>query len=222
VPGSRLFESRHIRILHNSFRRNAGPGIHVVDSNRNLIKGNEFSRNHTALLVEGDRNRVRRNRFVRNDDEGILVTNNGNRNVIARNRIFRAKGSGVLIDKGRGNLVARNLVARARRSGIHLGIKSPLIGGANNTVRRNLVRGSGDDGFLVHKRDGHSLLRRNRARNNGGDGFDVKSRSAKLTGNSAVRNTDLGIQAVPGVSDGGGNVARHNGDRRRCTHIACE
>ena len=30
----------------------------------------------------------------------------------------------------------------------------------------------------------------------------VKSRSAKLTGNSAVRNTDLGIQGAAGVSDG--------------------
>jgi Right handed beta helix region len=150
------------------------------------------------------------------------VTGNGNRNVIARNRILGTGSGGVFIEKGRGNLVARNLVARARSAGIHLGIKNPLIGGANNTVRRNLVRGSRDDGFLVDKKDGHSLLRRNRARHNGGDGFDIKSRSAKLTGNSAVRNSDLGIQAVAGVSDGGGNVARHNGDRRRCTHVACQ
>jgi hypothetical protein len=36
-----------------------------------------------------------------------------------------------------------------------------------------------------------------------------------------VRNGDLGIEAVRGVIDGGGNVARHNGDPRQCTNIAC-
>jgi hypothetical protein len=43
----------------------------------------------------------------------------------------------------------------------------------------------------------------------------------KLTSNRAVRNSDLGIEAVRGVNDRGGNVARHNGDPRQCTHIAC-
>jgi hypothetical protein len=36
-----------------------------------------------------------------------------------------------------------------------------------------------------------------------------------------VRNTDLGIEAVPGVIDGGGNIAHHNGDPRQCINISC-
>ena len=36
-----------------------------------------------------------------------------------------------------------------------------------------------------------------------------------------VGNADLGIAAVRSVNDGGGNIARHNGDPRQCTHIAC-
>ncbi len=36
-----------------------------------------------------------------------------------------------------------------------------------------------------------------------------------------MRNNDLGIEAVRGVADGGGNVARHNGDPRQCTNIVC-
>jgi hypothetical protein len=55
----------------------------------------------------------------------------------------------------------------------------------------------------------------------GDDGFDVRSRSAKLTSNRAMRNADLGIEAVPGVIDGGGNSDRHNEDPRQCTHISC-
>jgi hypothetical protein len=49
----------------------------------------------------------------------------------------------------------------------------------------------------------------------------VKSRKTKLTKNRALRNAALGIQAVRGVVDGAGNIARHNGDPRECTHIVC-
>jgi hypothetical protein len=74
---------------------------------------------------------------------------------------------------------------------------------------------------VVKEKDDHSLLRRNRARRAGDDGFDVEGRSTKLTRNRARRNGDLGIEAVRGVIDGGGNIARHNGDPRQCTHVAC-
>ena len=53
------------------------------------------------------------------------------------------------------------------------------------------------------------------------DGFDIASRSAKLTRNRALRNGDLGIEAVRGVIDGGGNIARHNGDPRQCVNVTC-
>jgi len=65
------------------------------------------------------------------------------------------------------------------------------------------------------------LLRRNFAVASGDDGFDIESRTAKLTGNRAVRNADLGIEAVNAVVDGGANRAAHNGARRQCKNIAC-
>jgi Periplasmic copper-binding protein (NosD) len=123
--------------------------------------------------------------------------------------------------KGHDNLVARNVVVRTRGAGISLGIKHPFIGGAHNVVRRNLVRGSREDGFVVAKKDRHSQLKNNVAKGSGDDGFDVESHSARLKDNRAVRNADLGIEAVRGVNDGGGNVAHHNGDPRQCTHIVC-
>ena len=89
---------------------------------------------------------VRRNRFARND--ACIIGAPGNRNVIARNRVSR-DGDGIAIEKGRGNLVARNFVVGAR-AGRHLssGSTSPTpIGGVDNIVRRNEVRGSGDDAF---------------------------------------------------------------------------
>jgi parallel beta-helix repeat protein len=216
--GMGLFASDHIRVLDNSFRHNPGPGIHLAfDSTRNLIKGNLLSRNGPAILMEADRNQVRGNRIIRG---GGIVVDNSNRNVIVRNRVSRALDS-IAIEKGRGNLVAHNLVVRARGAGIRLGIKRPSIGSVNTVVRGNLVRGSGRDGFVVHKKDKGSLIKRNIARGAGDDGFDVESRLTKLARNRALRNIDLGIEAVRGVIDGGGNIARHNGDPRQCTNIAC-
>jgi parallel beta-helix repeat protein len=215
--GMGLFGSHHVRILHNSFRHNP-LGIHVDESSHNLIKGNRFSRNQDAIFITASNgNQVRRNRCVRNNI--CLHVSPGNRNVIARNRAFRDV-AGLWIVNGRGNLVAHNVVVDARVVGVRLGGAQPPIGGANNTVRGNLVRGSGD-GFLVDREDDHSLLTRNVAIGSGDDGFDVRSRTTTLTGNRAVGNADLGIDAARGVTDGGGNSARGNGDPAQCRNIAC-
>jgi hypothetical protein len=74
---------------------------------------------------------------------------------------------------------------------------------------------------VVVRKDTHSLLSGNIAKGAGDDGFDVNSRSTKLTSNRAVGNADLGIEAVFGVIDGGGNAARDNGNPLQCTNIAC-
>ena len=218
--GLGLFASHDIRILNNSFRRNAQLGIHVVDSHDNLIKGNLFFRNGDfGILMEGDRNEVRGNRCVRN---GVcVIVAPGNRNVIARNRLLR-DGGGIGIEKGRGNLVTGNVVVRPRRSGIYLGLNEPAIGGVGTIVRGNVVRGSGADAFTVREADDRSLLKGNVANGAGDDGFDIESRSATLANNRAVRNSDLGIQAVFGVIDGGRNSANGNGNPLQCTNIFCK
>jgi parallel beta-helix repeat protein len=216
--GMGLFGSHDIRILHSTFRHNSGPGIHIDESTDNLIQGNLISRNSPGIVVEADRNQVRRNRFVRNG-AGVLVAT-GRKNVIARNR-FSRNGDGIAIEKGGGNLVERNVIVDARKAGVYLGLDQPPIGGVDNVVRRNVVRGSGGDGFLVRRKDNHSVLKGNLAVGAGDDGFDVRSRTAKLTGNRALRNRDLGIDAVQGVIDRGGNTARGNGDPRQCVNVAC-
>ena len=126
-----------------------------------------------------------------------------------------------MIERGRGNLVTRNVVVRARFNGIRLGFEGSGLRSANNVVRRNVVRGSRGDAFVVASPDRRSILGGNLAIAGGGDGFDIDSPSARLRNNRAIRNAELGIEAVHGVIDGGGNTARHNGDPRRCTNISC-
>ena len=176
-----------------------------------------FSHDGPSISIQGDRNEVLRNRVVAG--AGIIV-GPGDRNVIAHNSILRADDS-IAIENGRGNLVAGNVVARPRGEGIRLGIGAPPIGGADNVVRRNLVRRASDDGFLVTKNDGHSLLRRNVAVAAGDDGFDVRGHSTKVERNRSFHNGDLGIAAVRGTIDGGGNKAHGNGDPIQCLHIVC-
>jgi hypothetical protein len=43
--------------------------------------------------------------------------------------------------------------------------------------------------------------------------FDVYE---TLTSNRSDRNADLGIEALSGVTDGGGNRAKHNGNPAQC------
>jgi hypothetical protein len=42
-----------------------------------------------------------------------------------------------------------------------------------------------------------------------------------MTNNRALRNRDLGIEAVRGVIDGGANRASGNGDKRECVNVRC-
>jgi parallel beta-helix repeat protein len=219
--GLGLFDCHRVRVLHSSVRHNAGDhGMVTIDSNHNLIKGNLFSHNGgEGLLMEGgERNRIRRNRLIRND--GGITLGPGSHNVIAHNRISRGR-DGIRIEKGHDNLVENNVVVDNGRAGIRLGISKPFIGGADNVIRGNLVKDSRVDGFLVNAKDNHSLLRHNTARGAGDDGFDVQSSTTKLIKNRAVRNGDLGIEARRGVTDGGGNRASRNGDKRQCVNVKC-
>jgi hypothetical protein len=99
--------------------------------------------------------------------------------------------------------------------------------GARNVVEGNKIRGAGKeaprdgDGIAVDAEATHTILRRNSASQSKDDGFDIESRSTKLTKNVARSNGDLGIEAVRGVTDGGGNKASGNGDRRQCIQIVC-
>jgi parallel beta-helix repeat protein len=238
-----VFESRHIRVLRNSLRHNPGPGIHAGDSNHISINGNQFSRSSPAIFLEADRSEVRRNRVSRNGN-GIAIS--GNRNLIRGNRVDSTRGAeggfGIPLEQGDHNRIGRNSIRDSQASAISVGfepgsgnvVRRNHIRGAGETgvlvdskgrhtvLRRNVVRSAAEDGVLVESRAKHTLLRRNHSFGEKDDGIDIDSSTTKLTRNKALRNAELGIEAVRGVIDGGGNLARHNGDPRQCTQVACK
>jgi parallel beta-helix repeat protein len=223
--GLGLFDSHHVRIVHSSFRQNGEVGIHVVDSTHNLIRGNPTSRNGAfgIILEESDRNQVRDNRSVHDGVIGIYLAP-GSRNVIAGNRVSHptstrgGEGTGIEIDGGDHNVIGRNSIRDIGGHGIAVGF-DVVVG---NVVRRNHIRGAGEDGVHVDAAAERTLLKRNHAVGAKDDGFDVDSPATTLTQNHAVHNGDLGIEAVFGVTDGGGNKASGNGNPAQCLNVVCK
>jgi parallel beta-helix repeat protein len=218
--GILLFKAARTRVRGNSAARNTGPGsgvgITLFKSDNNRIAHNRFVDNHELgiHLVRSDRNYVRRNRVRGNLEDGIILDSDGNK--IVRNRVVQNSITITRFDGPRpaDNVVRRNRVLRAPFGGISVDQVAK-----DTVLRRNRVIGSGGDGILVGGR--RTTLARNKAFRSGDDGIDVRNPRTTLTRNRANRNHDLGIQAVPGVIDGGGNIARRNGDPRQCVHITC-
>jgi parallel beta-helix repeat protein len=69
--------------------------------------------------------------------------------------------------------------------------------------------------------NGNYVVSRNRADGNAGDGIYVEVPSTTVTQNRAFFNGDLGIEAVTGVTDGGKNRARNNGNPAQCVGVQC-
>jgi parallel beta-helix repeat protein len=226
ASGIDLTASHHVRILGNSFRDNGDQGIFISESTHNLIEGNLLFRNKFGVFLEkANRNRVRGNRSVRDREVGIYVAP-GNRNLIAGNHVSHSRGMGgatgrgIEVDGGDHNVIARNSVRDPEENAILLGCpRCPVLVG--NVVRGNHLRGAGEDGVHIDAKAKHTLLRRNHAFGAKDDGLDANSSTTKLTLNEASRNGDLGIEAVRGVTDGGGNRASGNGDPRQCVNVTC-
>jgi parallel beta-helix repeat protein len=249
-PGIFVIGSHHNRIEHNHAARNGGAGLVQVDSSDSRIEGNSFVDNgdgglvvsgsadnrvrrnvvtrnvFAGIVIEADHNDVSRNRVLHNDN-GIIVV--GDNNNIVHNQVSGPTscsddecGYGISFEGGSGNLIADNTVVGAAVAGIRLADFVPDTPEAvHNSVLRNVVLNAGVDGILVESTATDTLLVGNLTRGAGDDGIDVDSPDTTLTRNTANRNGDLGIEAVPGVTDGGGNKASGNGNSAECTGVSC-
>ena len=216
-PGLAMFDSHDNRIERNTLSGNADLGLFAINVDDNRIEKNTLSRNpELGAIIEGDGNEIDRNEMSRNGG-GIAISGDGN--AITRNRFTKSRIADISLEGGDDNLVAHNKLRDTGRDGILLGGFGPH--GKDNVVRGNLVREAGRDGIRIAKKAIDTLLKRNRVSGAGDDGIDVRRAATKLTRNHARNNRDLGIEAVRGAIDGGGNTARQNGDRRQCTHISC-
>jgi parallel beta-helix repeat protein len=204
------------------------------DARDNLIEGNavlDNANNGIIVFFGTEGTLIRGNRFARNGDN--IVIDDASGNTIAHNRATDALGCpfcdpptgfGIaVVGPASDNVVAANLVARTKEDGIRIldfdraDPGNPVPNGT--VVRDNVVRNAGVDGLGVDATSEGTVLEHNRAVGAGDDG--IQSAAGVLTRNSAFLNHDLGIEAAPGVTDGGGNRARGNGNPLQCIGIAC-
>jgi parallel beta-helix repeat protein len=242
VSGSRdgiflIDSSDNNRISENATSGNFFGGIAVRSSSHNRVTSNSSMAEPAGVGLEfaqdegsPDANVVSGNRSVR-DGIGVLVLGSDENQIVGNRAVEPVEhapgfpltgGFGIQVDSGSENVIADNTVDRPERDGIQL-VATPDWGGvaAGNLLRWNVVRGAGGDGVRVDSSATDSLLEGNLVVRAADDGFDVAG-SATLTRNRAFRNGSFGIRAAVGVTDGGGNRARGNGEPEQCTStIAC-
>jgi parallel beta-helix repeat protein len=225
--GIDVFDSHDLAIERNSVVGNGDIGFYIIGLEDSRIDRNEAARNPEAgILMEGDRNKLTRNRI---SDGGDAIIVSGDGNTVAANQLSSTGcdgecGYGVSLEGGTGNVVDDNSMTHFHQAGIRVA-SFETEGGpptTGNTVTGNLVRDSDLDGVIVEATATDTVVEENLVIGSGDDGIDVDNQRTTLARNVALHNGDLGIEAVPGVSDGGGNKAHANGNRTQCTNVTCK
>jgi parallel beta-helix repeat protein len=225
-------------------------GIDLNGASRNLIRGIDLSTGAIAGIdVEGGAaNAVRasdvfgRQFGIRVGSDDAVVANNdadaalgpaigvtGERARIVRNRVNRAGGpnvfAGIELSGSNGRVVDNRVSGGWLKGGIVLDAGGSNVIAENEVSDIRFADGQTDpklgDGIVINAFTAGTLLRNNLAQRNDGDGIDVRASGARLRDNSAFDNHLLGINAVAGVTDLGGNRAHGNGNPQQCLNVAC-
>ena len=230
--GVKLEGATHATVARNRLAGNT-LGMQIVDgADHNLVVGNEMTKEEEVAveMLFSNGNVIHGNRVTRS---GGITLESSDDNTITNNQVLQLTGpDGIGIQiYGDDNLVARNAVVNPLRYGIEVDDfqdegHSPAVG---NAIRANFIKG-GALGIAIGPEAGGVVLETVVAGNTvigaEDDGIQLLGPSTGLatsvvTHNLIVHNGDLGIEAVPGVIDGGGNRAAGNGNPLQCLNIAC-
>jgi hypothetical protein len=178
-----------------------------------VVQNGSVSGFNRGVQLFGASNRVLNVRVSGSSDVGILVVGQGD--VISGNRVFGNAGGGIF---STGGSITNNILQSNGVDGIHATAATSISG--------NKALNNGASGILFAQAPGSSLTITNNVANGnhaGGlaDGGSADPTAVTLSGNKAFFNTLLGIQAAPGVTDGGNNKADSNGTAAQCTNVVC-
>lgn len=232
VDGGMLIGIQHGRVDHNSISGSDSPGMLIRNSIASRISDNSVSgTNFYGIFMQDSIGlEVVGNSLSGNRVSGISIEAGSGGNVVERNRISDNGRTGIAIGEQLfngspgSNRIANNRVLGSGMTGIH------VRAGIDTLVTGNSIRRSGADGILVEDflcpvcgpSSAGTVLGGNSTVRNGDDGIDVNAVDATVERNRADHNADLGIVALPGVTDGGGNRARHNGNPLQCFNVVCK
>jgi parallel beta-helix repeat protein len=196
-------------------------GLLLANSSGNLVEKSfvqDNGRDGIKLGGFGSTNNDVHQNVVTGNTWGITAANGANGNRVTANTITGSEQAGIVVfDQADGNALAKNVVSGSVLDGIV--VQGTCDGSA---VTQNASSGNGRDGIRVDAGTSGTVVGRNVANLNGDDGIDVDSAGTTILKNAADANGGLGIEAVAGVVDGGGNSASENGDPAQCTGVSCE
>jgi parallel beta-helix repeat protein len=245
VVGIELRDSDDNRIVANRLRS----ALIDVDSNSdgNVVRENVVTAHEGVISVSGSHTRIVRNVVWTGEDTPMGV--GGHYNEVLHNTLVAARSTLLYLGSGGDHLIADNELLQYESihgdpgvqvagssgnlfrdnhvDGAPLGIW--VESGADNAFRRNALDGevgrtftrTDPDGFRVDSGVTGTLLQNNSVQGFADDGIDVEAPGTVIRRNTANDNGDLGIEAVPGVVDGGGNRASGNGNPLQCTNLFC-
>jgi parallel beta-helix repeat protein len=168
-------------------------------------------------LANSDSNVIRANTLAsRFFDSELAIRIFGSGNRIEHNEVAAIYG-GIMLEAGVRNVVKRNVASGSDVDGIVVASQA-----RDTLVSGNDASGNDGNGILVEDQASDTLLSKNRANRNGADGIQMSGPTTIVTHNTANYNVDLGIEAVPGVIDGGRNRAFGNGNPLQCVNIFCK
>jgi parallel beta-helix repeat protein len=172
--------------------RGGGIGVLVDGGSGNSIDGNDFEAPQQGVILSGA--------------AGTSITSN------------RATGSaaGVAIGTTSTDTTVEGNVFTVGISGIYV----DPFGNTGTVIRNNTANDFDSSGIFVDAGTSVTTIEGNRVERND-TGITVRTATTTITANQAFDNTALGIDAVAGVIDGGGNQASGNGDARQCVGVVC-
>jgi parallel beta-helix repeat protein len=221
-------------IEKSSVSANSFLGIHVVDSDYTAIdKSSVFENRRSGIdLYQSSYNVIDKDSVFDNAGSGIDGSRMGV--VISRSSIVSNGGYGASLQHG-GATIEKSDISANESAGIAVHrIDVYVVGStvndnggdgvttgafAGGVFERNVISRNAHDGINLFDISG-CRCEGNVVNQNGHDGIHVGS--GTLTKNTANDNGNLGIEAVPGVIDGGGNKASGNGNPLQCLYVECK
>lgn len=184
-----------------------GSDNRLVDSTAVSYSGSEVSGDH--WLIRGTSIRATR---------GNGLTLSGSNHRMVGSTIGGGIYGSAALDLSTSNAIVRDSTIRA-----FLGNGIYLRGSSRSRIVNNAVTGgSHGDAIHVSGDSAGTLLETNTAGGAEDDGIDVRNSDTRLRQNVAADNGDLGIEAVAGVVDLGGNTASGNGNPLQCVNVFCQ
>lgn len=196
--------------IAGSYMHGVADGFSIFDSDGNVIVGSVTRTFSGNRIVRGERNRIEGNSLT-----AELSLSDGTRNTVRHNVLLSGNTSGLFLDGDRNRVIGNSIPSGLNSSGV------TVRAGWSNLVEDNLIRPGFADGIWVHGDAERTRLLGNTASRGGDDGIDVEAPGTILGWNRADDNADLGIEAVEGAIDWGGNRASGNGNPLQCTGVRC-